>query len=362
MASSDGAMLGDRGGHGKRRGCRAIVARSGGALSSRASNEAWEEARMPRRRTVLAGGAAFAASGGQARAAAWEPERPIQLIVGFAPGGGADLAARAIAEASARFFPAPLVVVNRPGAGGAIAAQAVAGMAPDGLSLLVGGGSESISLPAFRDLPYDPKRSFRSVIRLTRQPLLIVGRRDGRHADLPALVAAAKRAPGTIPHASSGQGSIYHAVFVLLSQAAGVELLHVPFTGGAPSLQALLAGTVEVAVLAPEEMAGLAQAGEVRPLGVASADRLAAFPQVPTLRELGWDVVVENMKGLCAPAGLPDAIHAALHDRFRRGTAAPAWRGFLERTGAMDGYLDGPGFQAAMDAVLDALRAAVRRA
>ncbi len=312
---------------------------------------------MFRRRAFLAAPAVLAS----AQAMAWEPARPIQLIVGFAPGGGADLAGRAAAEAAQRLFPTPIIVVNRPGAGGAIAAQQVAGMAPDGLNLLVGGGSESISLPAFRDLPYDPRTSFRAIIRLTRQPLLIVAKRGSRYADLPAAVTAARAAPGTIPHASSGQGSIYHAVFVLLQQAAGVEFLHVPFTGGAPSLQALMAGTVELAVLAPEEMAGLAQAGEVRPLAVASAERLAAFRDVPTLREMGWDVVIENMKGLNAPAGLPDDIAATLHDRFRRARENPAWQNFLERTGAMDGYLDGPGYQAAMDSVLDALRRAVRR-
>lgn len=313
---------------------------------------------ITRRMTLAAAAGTLAAP---RLAAAWEPARPIQLIVGFAPGGGADLAARAIAEASSRFFPTPIVVINRPGAGGAIAAQQVAGMAPDGLNLLVGGGSESTSLPAFRDLPYDPKRSFRAIIRITRQPMLIVAKRGGRHSDLRQVVEAAKRAPGTIPHASSGIGSIYHAVFVLFSQAAGIELLHVPFTGGAPSLQALLAGTVELAVLAPEEMAGLAQAGEVRPLAVASAERIAAHPDVPTLRELGFDVVVENMKGLNAPAGLPDEIYASLHDRFRRGMQEPAWKTFLERTKAMDGYLDGPGYQAAIDGVLDALRRSVRR-
>lgn len=312
---------------------------------------------MFRRRAWLAAPAILATT----RAMAWEPARPIQLIVGFAPGGGADLAGRAAAEAASRLFPTPIIVVNRPGAGGAIAAHQVAGMVPDGLNLLVGGGSESISLPAFRDLPYDPKNSFRAIIRLTRQPLLIVAKRGGRYADLRAVMEAARRTPGIIPHASSGQGSIYHAVFVLLQQAAGVEFLHVPFTGGAPSLQALLAGTVELAVLAPEEMAGLAQAGEVRPLAVASADRLAAFREVPTLRELGWDVVIENMKGLNAPAGLPDDIAATLHDRFRRARETQAWQNFLERTGAMDGYLDGPGYQAAMDSVLDALRRAVRR-
>nr|WP_314074297.1 tripartite tricarboxylate transporter substrate binding protein [uncultured Roseococcus sp.] len=311
------------------------------------------------RRSLLAGGAALVAA--RPALAAWEPSRPIQLIVGFAPGGGADLAARAAGEAATPFFPTPLVVVNRPGAGGAIAAQAVAGMVPDGLNLLVGGGSESISLPAFREVPYDPKRSFRSIIRLTRQPLLIVAKRGGRFTDIRQAVEAARAQPGVIPHASSGVGSIYHAVFVLLQQAAGVEFLNVPFTGGAPSLAALMSNTVELAVLAPEEMAGLTSAGEVVPLAVASEERLPNFPRTPTLKESGWDVVIENMKGLMAPAGLPDEIYAGVHDRFRQGMQTQPWKTFLDRTGAMDGYLDGPGFQTAMDKVLDALRTAVRR-
>ncbi len=316
---------------------------------------------MITRRTAL--GAIGAAGLAQPARAQWQPARPVQLIVGFAPGGGADLAGRAIAEAATPGFPTPLIVINRPGAGGAIAAEYVAGLPPDGLNLLVAGGSESISLPAFRTLPYDPKTSFRAILRLTRQPLIIVGKRGGRFADIRAVADAAKRAPETISHASSGQGSIYHAVVLLFARAAGIELLHVPFTGGAPGLQALLSGTVDLAVLAPEEMAGLAQAGEVRPLAVASAARLGgAYAEVPTFRELGWDVVVENMKGLCAPARTPDAVAASLHDRFRQGMRAPAWNTFLERTGALDGYLDGPGFQAAMDAVLDALtRAGVAR-
>lgn len=314
---------------------------------------------MTTRRTILAGAAGLLAAPAVARA--WEPARPIQLIVGFPPGGGTDLQARALAEASARFFPTPLVVMNRPGAGGAIAAQQVAGMVPDGLNLLVGGGSESTSLAAFRDLPYDPKRSFRAIIRITRQPLLIVAKRGGRFSDIASLVAAAKAAPGMIPHASSGIGSIYHAVFVLLSAATGIEMLHVPFSGGAPSLQALLAGTVELAVLAPEETGGMVQSGEIRALAICSAERIQLLSDVPTLREQGIDLVVENMKGLNAPAGLPDEIYTTLHDRFRQGMQQPAWRNFLERTGTLDGYLDGPGYQAAMDAVLDRLRASVRR-
>jgi tripartite-type tricarboxylate transporter receptor subunit TctC len=94
---------------------------------------------------------------------------------------------------------------------------------------------------------------------------------------------------------------------------------------------------------------------------VASASRIPGYPDVPTLRELGFDVVIENMKGLNAPAGLPDAIYTSLHDRFRQGMQAPAWKTFLDRTGAMDGYLDGPGYQRAMDDVLDSLKAALAR-
>ena len=109
---------------------------------------------MTTRRTFVAAAGAMLAAPRLARA--WEPSRPIQLIVGFPPGGGADLAARAAAEASTRFFPTPLVVINRPGAGGAIAAQQMTTTTPDGLNLLVNGGSESTSLPAFRDVPYIP--------------------------------------------------------------------------------------------------------------------------------------------------------------------------------------------------------------
>ena len=111
--------------------------------------------------------------------AGWQPTRPVQLVAGFAPGGGSDTIARTIAEAAAPFVPQPLVVVNRPGAGGALAAEQVARAAPDGHTLLLAGGSESTSLPAHREVPYDPKRSFRAVIRLTRHPHFICARGKG---------------------------------------------------------------------------------------------------------------------------------------------------------------------------------------
>jgi tripartite-type tricarboxylate transporter receptor subunit TctC len=315
-----------------------------------------------RRRDVIGvtAGVATLPLASRAQPATWQPSRAIQCVVGFAPGGGADLIARAIVEATQPLVPQPLVVMNRPGAGGTIAAQQVALAPPDGHTLLMGGGSESTSIPAWRTLPYDPKTSFRAVLRLMRQRMFILTKADGRFRDLPAAMAAAKEKPQAVSHGSSGVGSIYHSVFAVLEKRAGVELLHVPFTGGAPGLQALVAGQIDLMVASPEEFRGLLDGGLLRVLACVSADRAESFPQVATLRELGFAIDLENMKGWVAPAGTPDAAVAYLHDRFRQGMLTPVWRSFLDRAGDTDGYLDGPGFQRAMDHVLDAVAAARR--
>jgi tripartite-type tricarboxylate transporter receptor subunit TctC len=315
-----------------------------------------------RRRAFLGGTAGALALGtAQAQVPTWQPTRPIQCIVGFAPGGGTDLIARAIVEATQPLIPQPLVVMNRPGAGGTIGAQQVAMAPPDGHTLLMGGGSESTSIPVFRQLAYDSRGGFRAVLRVMRQRLFILAKADGRFRTLPDAMAAAKEKPQAVSHGSSGNGSIYHAVFVVLEKQAGVELLHVPFNGGAPGLQALAAGQIDLMVAAPEEFRGLVDGGLLRPLACCSAERAESFPRVPTLRELGWEVVLENMKGWQVPAGTPDAAVQYLHDRFRQGMAGAPWRAFLERAGDTDAYLDGPGFQRAMDQMMEAIAGAVRR-
>lgn len=311
------------------------------------------------RRTLLAAPALVALP---ARAQSWVPTRPIQLIVGFAPGGGSDIIARTIAEAAAPLYPVPLVVINRAGAGGALAAEQVARVTPDGHTLLLAGGSESTSLSAHRALPYDPKRDFRSIIRLTRNGQFVVVKAGGRFPTMQALVAAARVRPEAVTHASAGVGSLVHSAFLMLSQAAGVQMLHVPFNGGGPSIQAIVAGQVDCGIAAPEEMSGLVAGGELAVLAVASAERAPAYPAVPTLRELGFDVIAENMKGWVGPAGITDAMAAYHHDRFRQAIASGVWQRFLERAGEADGYADGTGFQQAMDGLLDRITAAMRRA
>jgi tripartite-type tricarboxylate transporter receptor subunit TctC len=148
----------------------------------------------------------------------------------------------------------------------------------------------------------------------------------------------------------------------VLERAARIEMLHSPYTGGAPSVQAVAAGQIDLAGAHPEEFRGLADGGLIRVLAVASAERAPQYPDAPTLKGLGYDADTENMKGWVAPAGTPDGIVASLHDRFRQAMATPVWKAFLDRAGDTDDYLPGPQFQAAMDRLLETVREVARRA
>ncbi len=175
------------------------------------------------------------------------------------------------------------------------------------------------------------------------------------------VVEAARAAPGRITHGSAGVGTLSHSLFMMLERRGGLEFLHVPYTGGGPVAQALLAGQIDLGVQASDELGGLAASGDIKPLAVASAERALSQPDVPTLRELGYEVAADNQKGWVGPAGLTDEMASFFHDRFRRGMDTPVWRRFLDRLGEADGYADGPGFQRAMDTLLDDVRAALRR-
>jgi tripartite-type tricarboxylate transporter receptor subunit TctC len=294
-------------------------------------------------------------------AAAWQPSKPITIVVGFAAGGGTDIIARALANASQPFFPVPLVILNKGGAAGTTAAAEVARGEADGHTLMMGGGSESTSVGAYRQLPYDIRKDFRPILRATSNPQLLVVAQNSAYKSLADLVQKAKAEPERVNFGSSGHGSLVHATSDVFAKRADIKLQAVPYQGGGPALQAVIAGQIDFIFSALDEVQGHLEAGTVRAIAVARPARLASHPDAPTLRELGYDVVGDNMKGLVAPAGLSDAAYAYLHDNFKKGLESNSWQEFTKRSKFETEYLDGPAFQKAMADLFAQIESAVKK-
>lgn len=275
----------------------------------------------------------------------WTPAQPINILVGFAPGGSADQIARQLSFAAKGIIPVPVVVQNRTGAAGAIAAQAVAEAKADGYTLFVGGGSETTAVGNFKALPYDPRKSFTPVIKVSRAPSILAVKADSKFADMRALMAEARQGAERVSYGSTGEGGIFHATGLVWEKAAGIKLLHVPYKGAADSMNALLGGQVDSAFGAYEEMKPMIDAGRVRPLALFSRTRLPALPQVPTMAEQGVPVALDNMKGLMGPAGMPAHVVRYLHDSFRKAMQTPEWKDYVAKSGLTQDYADGASFQ-----------------
>lgn len=278
--------------------------------------------------------------------AEWEPTQPIQIIVGFAPGGGTDQTARLISSAAQEHFDVPLVVVNRPGSSGTLAAEMVAKAEPDGYTLLVAGGSESTSVPNHLETSYSLD-DFRGVMRVNREHMVIVSKAGSGLDSIESLVEHASENPGKLAYASSGPAGILHSAFLVFEQEADISLQHVPYAGGAPSLAALLGGHVDLAIITPGDAYAQLEAGNVHTLATTS-DRADQLPDVPALSEFGYEVNLENMKGLVAPAGTPDEVIAYLESRFTNAIESEAFETLAERGDIVPGYLSGEDFMQAM--------------
>ncbi len=278
-------------------------------------------------------------------AAEWKPAKPITIVVGFAPGGSADQIARQLSFAVQDILPVPVIVMNRAGAAGTIAAQMVADAEPDGYTLFVGGGSETTSVGNFKPLGYDSRTSFTPVIKVSRAPSVLAVRADAPFADMQALMAEARKKHESISYGSTGEGGIFHATATVFEKDTGIKLLHVPYKGAANAMNALVAGQIDCAFGAYEEMKGLIDAGRVRPLALFSGSRLPALPDVPTMTELGVPVALDNMKGLMGPANMPDDVVRYLHDAFRKGMQTQGWKDWVAKSGLTEDYKDGEKFQ-----------------
>jgi len=243
------------------------------------------------------------------------PNRPIRFIVPLPPGGGADIVARTIAERLTKILGQQVLVDNRPGGGTVIGADLAAKAPPDGYTLLLGTATtHAINASLVRKLPYDPVRDFAPITLVAVLPQIIVSHPSLPVASLKDLIALARKRPGEIFFASTGNGSANHLGGEMLNAVAGLKNVHVPYKGAAPSLTDLLAGQVQFMFTTIPPALPHVKSGRLRALAVANAKRSSLLPDLPTTAENGAPgVEASSWNGVLVPAGTPRDIIARLH-------------------------------------------------
>ena len=263
------------------------------------------------------------------------PTRAIRVVVGYAPGGATDLAARLIAQKLQEAWGQPVVIENKPGAGSNIGSEQVARAAPDGYTLLMGTIANATNMSMYRNLNYDTLRDFVPVTQVMSAPSVLVVAPAAPFGDLAGLIAAAKAKPGTLTFASSGAGGSPHLAGELFKLRAGIDLTHVPYKGAAPALTDVVSGVVSMGFMTALSAVPHMQSGRLKPIAVAAERRLPQIPAVPTMAELGLkDFEVSSWSGLFAPARTPPEIVAKLQREVARILALPDIRDKFAAQGA----------------------------
>ena len=283
------------------------------------------------RRCVIALLSLAAACGQAVAQDAW-PSRPITLIVAWPPGGSVDTVARLVAEPLRARLNQPVLIVNRAGAVGTIGANAVAKAAPDGYTLLMTIGAYPITAALMDNLPYNALRDLTGISLIVRSPNMLVVRPDFPAKNLADLARLAKDAPGKYTYSTAGNGTTTHLMVAMFEQAAGVQLQHIPYQGGAPSLQAVLSQQTDLNSAVTSTAAPMIEAGRLRPLAIIGEKRSTQFPDVPTFAEQGYPRVRgDSWIGLFAPGGTPPAIVDAVNAAIQSIIADPVTREKLQK-------------------------------
>jgi tripartite-type tricarboxylate transporter receptor subunit TctC len=283
-------------------------------------------ARATRRALLAAGLAAPFAAHAQALPASW-PDRPVRIVVPYAPGGPTDILARSLAAALGEAWRQPVVVENRPGAGSAIGTEVVARAAPDGTTLLFAATAHVMNPALMPHLPFDAVRDFTAIINCAFHPMLLVVHPSTGISGLPGFIAAAKARPGGLTMASAGVGNASHLAMALFASVAGIELTHVPFSGAAPAQAAVLSGQVQGGFFNSTVAVPQIRDGRLRGIATADARRWRELPDLPTLAELGYPgAEAGSWYGVLAPARLPPALTARLHADILAAMRQPAVR------------------------------------
>lgn len=283
-----------------------------------------EAAGLTRRDALAALLAAAGGGAGTASAQAW-PERPIRFVVPYAPGGGPDILTRQILPHIGRALGQTVYAENKVGAGGLIAAEYAAQQPPDGYTWLLGSSTHVTQKLLQPKAQFDPLKSFVHVTRLAFAPSLLVVSANSRHRTLAELLAAARAEPGKLNYGSGGVGSAAHLAAAALVQQAGVQCAHIPYRGSTELGAALESGDIQFAIPTASTVVPQLQSGRLRALASTAGQRDAAWPDLPTLRELtgAADLELVAWSGLWLPAGTPPAITARLFALHRAVYAEP---------------------------------------
>ncbi len=285
--------------------------------------------------------------GGVVPAYAEYPEQPIQLILPTPPGGVADMNARPVAKQLHGLLKQPVVVVNRPGAGGGLAYSSVAKAKPDGYTLLLGLSTISVLPESDRvngRVPSFELDQLAPVALVSADPLLLLVRADAPWTTVEEFVDDARKHPGKFSYGSSGNYGAIHFPMEMLANAAGIKLLHVPYTGGGPALMGVMGGQVDVTGAGPAAARAAIAGGKARVLASWGSRRIEMFPEVPTLKEAGINAEYHLWAGLFAPAATPAPVIARLRAAMREAAADASFKEDMTRAGIEMRFLDGPQF------------------
>ncbi len=256
------------------------------------------------------------------------PNKPIRIIVPFPPGGATDIPARLIAPKLTEALGQPVVIENRAGAGGIIGVEMVAKAAPDGYTLLMATNADFAMTPyIYPKLPYDPFKAFTPISVVVESPMLLVVPASSPYNSLADIIAAAKAKPGTVSYSTAGTGSTSHVLTEMLASDVGIQLLHVPYKGGAPAAAAIATGEVAMGLHNLGSSLNYVKGGKAKSIAVTSAKRHPSFPEWPTAAEAGVQGYNATIWiGMAAPAGTPIEIVNRMSTEVARAVRSPDLR------------------------------------
>jgi len=262
------------------------------------------------------------------------PEKPVRIVVGFAPGGPTDVVARVIAERLTQLNGQTFIVENKPGAASLIAAQEVVRAPADGYTLLMTGTNHATSPAVLPKIPYDTLRDLTGIMLVAEGPHVLVASAQSPFASVKDVVDYAKANPGKLAYSSSGRGGTAHFAGAMFEEATGVALTHVPYKGAAPAVQDLIGGQVQLSFASLASVSTFLKSGRLKLLAVAAPQRLPEYPAVPTFAELGYpQVTISAWAGLLAPAATPQPVLQKLATQLQNVIAMPEVKQRLQAAG-----------------------------